>query len=87
MYCRYAKTSIWDPKQCPLNGGEFYCVLFRERSLSEVPLYSKICFVLYYLLGTFTAACALHQANYYVLEPLTLYTFVFRLSQLFFYYT
>ena len=31
MYCRYAKTSVWDHKQCPLNGGEFYCVLYRER--------------------------------------------------------
>ena len=33
MYCRYSKTSIWDHKQCPLNGGEYYCVLV---SLSEV---------------------------------------------------
>ena len=24
---RYAKTSICDHKKCPLNGGEFYCVL------------------------------------------------------------
>ena len=41
MYCRYSKTSIWDHKQCPLNGGEYYCVLV---SLSEVvkhrPLYT-----------------------------------------------
>ena len=36
MYSRYAKTSIWDHKQCPLNGGEFYCVLYRECPLSEV---------------------------------------------------
>ena len=39
MYCRYARTSIWDHKKCPLNGGKFYCVLYRECPLSEVPLY------------------------------------------------
>ena len=45
MYCRYTKTSIWDHKQCPLDGGEYYCVLYRECPLSEVvPLY--VCSVL-----------------------------------------
>ena len=38
MYCRYAKTSIWDYKKCILNGGELYCVLYRECPLLEVPL-------------------------------------------------
>ena len=33
MYC------IWDHKKCPLNGGKFYCVLYRECPLLEVPLY------------------------------------------------
>ena len=28
MYCRYAKTTIFDHKKCPLNGGEFYIVSF-----------------------------------------------------------
>ena len=36
MYCRYTKTSIWDHKQCPLNGGEF---LYRECPLLEVLLW------------------------------------------------
>ena len=39
MYCRYTNTSIWDHGKCPLNGGELYCVLYRECPLSEVPLY------------------------------------------------
>ena len=44
MYCRYAKTTIFDHKKCPLNGGEFYIVSFiRSVLYSEVPLYSQIC--------------------------------------------
>ena len=35
---RYTKTSIWDHEQCPLDGGEFYCVLYLECPLLEVPL-------------------------------------------------
>ena len=51
MYCRYTKTTIWDNKKCALNGGEFYCVLYRECPLLDVPLYSQICFLLYCLLA------------------------------------
>ena len=36
MYCRYAKTSIWDHKKCHLI---FYCVIYMECPLLEVPLY------------------------------------------------
>ena len=39
MYCRYVKTSNWDHEKCPLNGSKFYCVLYREFPLLEVPLY------------------------------------------------
>ena len=39
MYCRYTKTNIWEHKQCPLNGGEFYCVLYLECPLSDISLY------------------------------------------------
>ena len=27
---KVCKTSIWDYEKCPLDGGEFYCVLYRE---------------------------------------------------------
>ena len=38
FYSRYGKTSIWDHEKCPLNGGIFCCVLYKECPLLEVPL-------------------------------------------------
>ena len=37
MYCQDIKFFIWDP--CPLYGGYFYCVLYTECPLREVPVY------------------------------------------------
>ena len=41
-YCRYTETGILDHKQCPLDGGKFYCVLLRESFISRSPLYATV---------------------------------------------